>query len=153
MATKKEEMKFKVREGKINFMGRKTTRVIYLAKYKSRIAVLSSALLNLWRPQVLVIRPESYHHHLIYECFINISTFKVSLNSHSKQTFISIIIRWGKGLEKARDVPKIPQLGNGGLAGKPRTRIQIQWSFQVYLCLSSAGQNRGGESVNSSWLR
>ena len=47
MATKKEEMKFKVREGKISFMGRKTTRVIYLAKYKSRIAVLSSALLNL----------------------------------------------------------------------------------------------------------
>ena len=47
MATKKEEMKFKVREGKINFMGRKTTRVIYLSKYKSRIAVLSSALLNL----------------------------------------------------------------------------------------------------------
>lgn len=47
MVTKKEEMKFKVREGKINFMGRKTTRVIYLAKYKSRIAMLSSALLNL----------------------------------------------------------------------------------------------------------
>lgn len=47
MVTKKEEMKFKVREGKINFMGRNMTRVIYLAKYKPRIAMLSSALLNL----------------------------------------------------------------------------------------------------------
>lgn len=51
MAPKKEEIKFMAREGKINFMGRKTTRVIYLAKYKSRIAVLSSALLNLRKPQ------------------------------------------------------------------------------------------------------
>lgn len=67
MATKKKEIKFKAREGKINFMGRKMTRVIYLAKYKSRIAVLSSVLLNLRKPQELVIRPESYHRHLIYE--------------------------------------------------------------------------------------
>lgn len=66
MATK-NKIRFKLREGKINFMGRKRTRVIYLAKYKSRIAVLSSPLLNLRKPQVLVIRPESYHHHLIYE--------------------------------------------------------------------------------------
>lgn len=65
--TPKEMMKFKVREGKINFMGRRMTWVMYLAKYKSTIAGLSSALLNLRKPQVLVIRPESYHHQLIYD--------------------------------------------------------------------------------------
>lgn len=65
MVSRKREIKFKVKEGKINFMGRKMIRVIYLAKYKSRIAVLSSALLNLRKSQVLVIRPESYHHQLI----------------------------------------------------------------------------------------
>lgn len=51
MATKKEEIKFMAREGKINFMGRKMTRVIYLDKYECRIAVLSSTLLNLRKPQ------------------------------------------------------------------------------------------------------
>lgn len=43
MAIKKREI-IKVREGKVNFMGRRTTRAIYLAKYQPRIAVLSSAL-------------------------------------------------------------------------------------------------------------
>lgn len=47
MATKKEEIKFMARQEKINFMGRRMTRVIYLAKYKSRSAVLNSTLLNL----------------------------------------------------------------------------------------------------------
>jgi hypothetical protein len=47
MVTKKWKIKFKVRKGKINFMGRKMGRVIHLAKYKSIVAVLSSALLNL----------------------------------------------------------------------------------------------------------
>lgn len=51
MATKKKEINFTGRDGKINFMGRKMTRVIYLAKHKSRIAVLSSAFLNLRKPQ------------------------------------------------------------------------------------------------------
>lgn len=67
MVTRKWKINFKLRKGKINFMGRKMTRVIYLAKYKSTIAVLSSTLLNLRKSQVLVIRPESYHCHLIDE--------------------------------------------------------------------------------------
>lgn len=44
MATKKRDIKFKVREGKINFMGSKMTEAIYLAQHNSRMAVLSSAL-------------------------------------------------------------------------------------------------------------
>lgn len=59
MATQKKESNFTGREGKINFMGRKMTRVIYLAKCKSRTAVLSSALLNLGETSRAVIRPES----------------------------------------------------------------------------------------------
>lgn len=51
MATKKEEIKFMAKEGKINFTGRKMIRVIYLDKYEWRIAVLSSTLLNLRKPQ------------------------------------------------------------------------------------------------------
>lgn len=50
-ATKKEEIKFMAKEGKINFTGRKMIRVIYLDKYECRIAVLSSTLLNLRKPQ------------------------------------------------------------------------------------------------------
>ena len=64
MATKKE-INFTGREGKISFMGRKITRVICLAKYKPRMAVLRAALLNLRKTSRAVIRPESYHHHLI----------------------------------------------------------------------------------------
>lgn len=47
MVIKKKEIKFKAREGKINFMGRKMIRVIYLVKYKFRIVVLSFVFLNL----------------------------------------------------------------------------------------------------------
>lgn len=63
MVTKKWKIKFKERKRKINFMGRKMTTIIYLVKYKPKLAVLSSALLNLRKFQVLVIRPESYHCH------------------------------------------------------------------------------------------
>lgn len=48
-------------------MGRKMTRVICLAKYKPGMAVLRAALLNLRKTSRAVIRPESYHHHLIDE--------------------------------------------------------------------------------------
>lgn len=59
MATKKKEINFTGREGKINFMGREMTRVIYLAKCKSRIAVPSSALWNLRKTSRAVIRSVS----------------------------------------------------------------------------------------------
>lgn len=65
MATKMEEIKFMAREGKINFTGRKTTRIIYLAKYKCRIAVFRT--FEFEKTSSAVTRPESYHRHLIDE--------------------------------------------------------------------------------------